>query len=156
MSDVTKREPTTAENLDLVRWLVWKYKMRPPRHCRGWMDTVDVLQIGALGLLRAERKRNPNLGFKYSTWAGACIRHAILKAFAREQTEKRCPKARIETDIDLDTIPSPCEDPSDAAEAREEILALEEAIENLVDQRGKRAVRMRIEGMTHRAIAEAC
>lgn len=64
-----------AENLGLVHQVANGYRRRG-------LDRDDLVNEGVLGLMRAAEKFDPSRGFKFSTLAVRCIRHAIARAVA--------------------------------------------------------------------------
>lgn len=63
-------------------------------------DVQDLLQIGSIGLIKAARSFNPDLGFKFSTLATICIRREIIRELKKDQAHKK-PE---ELSIDIEKI----------------------------------------------------
>ncbi|MFJ3207529.1 sigma-70 family RNA polymerase sigma factor [Streptomyces flaveolus] len=81
---VRARDCLVVHNLRLVHSLV-----RP--HLEQGLDYDDLVQHGALGLMRAARKFDPTMGNKFSTYATWWIRQAITRAIADEGALIRIP-----------------------------------------------------------------
>ncbi|MFG3217969.1 sigma-70 family RNA polymerase sigma factor [Streptomyces sp. NPDC048185] len=81
---VRARDCLVIHNLRLVHSLV-----RP--HLEQGLDYDDLVQHGALGLMRAARKFDPTMGNKFSTYATWWIRQAITRAIADEGALIRIP-----------------------------------------------------------------
>lgn len=56
------------------------------RYCRMGMPMADLIQEGNLGLFTAVEKFDPELGFKFSTYATWWIRQAVHRALSKNRT----------------------------------------------------------------------
>jgi len=66
------------------------------RYARYGVPLPDLVQEGSVGLLKALERFNPERGFKFSTYAGWWIRHAIQRAIANTGRTIRLPVHRHE------------------------------------------------------------
>ena len=71
-----KNQQVLEENLGLVIFFARKFS--------GLLPYEDLVQEGRIGLLRAEKTYDSGRGSKFSSWAGICIRHSMLRAIAEE------------------------------------------------------------------------
>lgn len=73
-------------NLRLVANLAKKYRNRA-----GKLDFDDLIQFGTLGLMRAIRKFDSSLGYRFTTYAYAWIRQSIARGIMDESRTIRLP-----------------------------------------------------------------
>lgn len=66
------------------------------RYARGAPEQEDLLQEGIIGLLRAAETYDPDLGFRFTTYATWWIRQSILRAVANTGRAIRLPVYRVD------------------------------------------------------------
>ena len=81
--DQAKRLLVTA-NIRLVFYIAKKYKNQG-------LAYSDLIQEGMRGLIKAVEKYNPELGYRFTTYAGWWVRHAISRAIANNSRMVRIP-----------------------------------------------------------------
>lgn len=69
------------DNIPLVGYIVGKNYRNAPQ--LGEFD--DIIQIGSIGLCKAAETYRPDKGFKFSTYAGRCIRNEIKMALRAQK-----------------------------------------------------------------------
>ena len=67
------------------------------RYRRPGVDTVDLVQDGSIGLLRAVEKFDSNLGYRFHTYAAWWIRQHIFRALAVQGRTIRVPLPVLQT-----------------------------------------------------------
>ena len=85
------RELMVSRNLGLVRLVVNKYKKRTNH-----LDEDDLFQEGVIGLMNAVEKYDPELGYKFSTYAMWWVRQAITRGLSDKDRAIRVPVHRLE------------------------------------------------------------
>ncbi|WP_306191316.1 sigma-70 family RNA polymerase sigma factor [Streptomyces sp. MK5] len=81
---IRARDCLVVHNLRLVHSIVRS-------HLEQGLDYDDLIQHGALGLMRAARKFDPTMGNKFSTYATWWVRQSLTRAIADEGTLIRIP-----------------------------------------------------------------
>ena len=79
------RDKFICSNLRLVVWVATKYSNASK------LDLLDLIQEGNIGLMKAVKKFNHLLGYKFSTYATWWIRQAITRAIADQGRTIRIP-----------------------------------------------------------------
>lgn len=74
-------------NLKLVVSIAKRYAFAS----NGSLDFEDIIQVGNIGVMKAVERFNPDLGFKFSTYATWWIRQSITRALADEGRTIRLP-----------------------------------------------------------------
>lgn len=111
--DQKARRRLIQSNLRLVVNIAKRYRNRG-------LSFQDLIQEGGMGLMRAVDKFDPELGFKFSTYATWWIRQGITRAIADKSRAIRLPvhvteisnklrKATAELRTELGRLPTACE-----------------------------------------------
>lgn len=85
------RQIMISRNLGLVRLVVNKYKKRAAH-----LDEDDLFQEGIMGLMNAVEKYDPELGYKFSTYAMWWVRQAVTRGLSDKDRAIRVPVHRLE------------------------------------------------------------
>lgn len=136
---------------------------------RSSLELEDLVQEGALGLMRAARLFDPELGVKFSTYASIWIRSHMQKALdkAKPRSKNRAGKAPERAHLSLDKtvregeletyhdiVPDPnAPNPEAIAAANQAKTRLRKAIAGLPKQQERRVMTRRMRGDTFEAIA---
>ena len=111
---------------------------------RRGLEMDDLVAAGNEALVRAANGFDPELGNRFSTYAGVCIRNEILSAVKKNRQPSRVPldlPVRIDDELGLslleEVIPGPGLDPAQIFEAKELREELDHAIKVLNPRRQK-------------------
>lgn len=87
--DMEARNELVAHNMRLVVSIARKYK-------GVGLHFQDLIQEGSIGLMKAAEKFNPDLGYRFSTYATYWIKQAISRAIAEQNRVIRVPVHMID------------------------------------------------------------
>lgn len=128
------RAVLVAHNMALVVHIAKKYA------CAN-MEMEDLVQIGAIGLLKAIDTFKPDSGYRLSTYAGRCVANAILMELRK--VKRRGVAVSLDTvifeDKDgseltlLDTLGTEPDIVSHSIEAAADVLMIRKAVKRLPD-----------------------
>lgn len=119
------KERMISANLRLVVTLARKFNYR--LHSSS-LEFADLLQEGAIGLNRAVEKFDPQLGYKFSTYAYWWIRQAITRALETSGNMVRVPVSQSNLLVKLGHLPVGMK----PAEICEELNITDKQLESLV------------------------
>lgn len=147
-----ERQRLVEGNLPLVTFIVKKY-------ADGRMEFEDMFQIGCVGLVSAANTFDPELGYKFSTYAGSRITTELYKEFRLEKRRNRAIVLSLEQpnlideDIRLmDTIPT--EDTTESVVKSEFDSYLRGCINKLPERWGAVLSYRYLRGMTQREVSK--
>lgn len=147
-----ERQRLIEGNMPLVTFIVKKY-------ADGRMEFEDMFQIGCVGLVSAANTFDPELGYKFSTYAGSCITTELYKEFRLAQRRNRATVLSLEQpdlikeDIRLmDTIPT--EDTTKGVVEAEFNSYLRGCINKLPERWGAVISYKYLRGMTQREVSK--
>jgi RNA polymerase sigma factor (sigma-70 family) len=136
----------------LIRLVVRRYRWA----LGAVLEEGDLMSAGWFGLRRAAEKFDAERGWTFSTYAVAWIRHAIQRAIADQRRTIRLPQwVQSQRDVPLppdvlsldapltsdgrsstrlDLLAADCEDPREVAEAKQQRVRVEAALEELPER----------------------
>lgn len=91
------KEKLISHNLRLVVSIAKKYK-------NFGMELIDLIQEGNIGLIKAVDKFNPELGYKFSTYASFWIQQGITRSLSQKTRNIRLPNYIIDLARKIKTI----------------------------------------------------
>lgn len=87
IGSVAAREQFISANLRLVVAIAKRYYWR----CTAAVSSIDLIQEGNIGLIKAVERFDPEIGFRFSTYATHLIRHAIERYLKNHAKTVRSP-----------------------------------------------------------------
>lgn len=113
------------------------------------IDGDDLVQTGMIGLMRAVRTFREDEAAGFKTYAGRCIRNAILDAIRKQ-------KSAPVSDVDLEDVflPSEEQEPSRLYIEDETARILSETIASVLSEREADVLKLYLNAMSYREISE--
>jgi len=113
------------------------------------IDGDDLVQSGMIGLMRAVRTFREDESATFKTYAGHCIRNAILDAIRKQ-------KSAPVSDVDLEDVflPSEEQEPSRLYIEDETARLLGETISSVLNERETNVLKLYLSAMSYQEISE--